>query len=496
METAERETTVIYTCSMHPEINQDHPGPCPKCGMELIRKEKGGAHAPGGTKGGDHTEMTRRMREKWLWTNAAIALLGLWLISSPFTFGYQRFAMRWSDVISGALLVVFSVLAFNPRWDFIGRWAACFVGTWLQFAPLIFWAPTPSAYLNDTLVGGFVIALSVLVPMMPGMAHHMAMMKPGPEVPPGWTYNPSSWHQRAPMIFLAFLGWLVSRYLAAFELGYIKSVWEPFFGAGTVNVLTSKVSKSFPISDAGLGAAAYTFEFLMAWMGGKTRWRSMPWMVSFFFILVVPLGLTHITLVILQPMVVGSWCTMCLVAAGIMLTMIPFTVDEVIAMGQFLKASMRNGKSFWRTFWVGDTIDGGQQDNRIASYGASVRRLIPPARWGVTAPWNLVVSTLLGLWLMFAPAIFGTSGRAAGSDHLMGALIVTVTVISMAEVVRAGRFLVTALGLWVTVSPWLLASPNPATKWSAVATGLLLVGVSLRRGPVRERYASWDKLIV
>lgn len=28
-----------YTCVMHPEIRQDHPGKCPKCGMELIKKE-------------------------------------------------------------------------------------------------------------------------------------------------------------------------------------------------------------------------------------------------------------------------------------------------------------------------------------------------------------------------------------------------------------------------------------------------------------------------
>ena len=25
----------IYTCPMHPEIRQDHPGKCPKCGMSL-----------------------------------------------------------------------------------------------------------------------------------------------------------------------------------------------------------------------------------------------------------------------------------------------------------------------------------------------------------------------------------------------------------------------------------------------------------------------------
>jgi len=28
-----------YTCIMHPEIHQDKPGKCPKCGMTLVKKE-------------------------------------------------------------------------------------------------------------------------------------------------------------------------------------------------------------------------------------------------------------------------------------------------------------------------------------------------------------------------------------------------------------------------------------------------------------------------
>ena len=30
-----RDAGTIYTCPMHPEIRQDHPGNCPKCGMTL-----------------------------------------------------------------------------------------------------------------------------------------------------------------------------------------------------------------------------------------------------------------------------------------------------------------------------------------------------------------------------------------------------------------------------------------------------------------------------
>lgn len=25
-----------YTCPMHPEVTSDHPGECPKCGMDLV----------------------------------------------------------------------------------------------------------------------------------------------------------------------------------------------------------------------------------------------------------------------------------------------------------------------------------------------------------------------------------------------------------------------------------------------------------------------------
>jgi ABC-type oligopeptide transport system substrate-binding subunit len=30
--------TVKYTCSMHPDVVQDKPGKCPKCGMALVEK--------------------------------------------------------------------------------------------------------------------------------------------------------------------------------------------------------------------------------------------------------------------------------------------------------------------------------------------------------------------------------------------------------------------------------------------------------------------------
>jgi hypothetical protein len=33
---------VLYVCPMHPEVQSPAPGTCPKCGMDLVRKEAGG----------------------------------------------------------------------------------------------------------------------------------------------------------------------------------------------------------------------------------------------------------------------------------------------------------------------------------------------------------------------------------------------------------------------------------------------------------------------
>jgi predicted RNA-binding Zn-ribbon protein involved in translation (DUF1610 family) len=36
--TQKSEQAVRYTCPMHPEVLQDKPGDCPKCGMKLVAK--------------------------------------------------------------------------------------------------------------------------------------------------------------------------------------------------------------------------------------------------------------------------------------------------------------------------------------------------------------------------------------------------------------------------------------------------------------------------
>lgn len=430
-------------------------------------------------------EMMAEHHRMSLWVHPILMMFGAWLVASPFTRGYASSAMTWSDVGSGALIIMLATLSLRgTAW---ASWANSFVGAWLVFAPLIFWAHSAAAYLTDTLVGALVIVFAILIP------HGMPMT--GPDVPRGWTYNPSSWVQRAPVIGLGMLGFLGAHYMAAFQLGHIATAWDPFFGNGTIEVLTSNVSRAWPVSDAGLGAATYLFELLMGLMGDGRRWRTMPWMVTFFGILVIPLGVTSIVLVIMQPVAVGAWCTICLATAVAMLVMIPLTLDEVVAMAQFLVQSHRAGKPFWRTFWLGGTQPGAAEETKPRDFGSPVAELFPAMTWGVTLPWTLLASAAAGIWLMFAPAILHSQGSAADSDHLVGALVVTFAVIAMAEVGRALRFVDVLFGAWLIAAPWLLSGTTAGATWSDVLAGAAVIGLSIPRGAVRQRYGEWDRYV-
>lgn len=436
----------------------------------------------------DVERITRAHHEKFIWAKFCTIILGLWLISSPETFGYDSRVLSWSDVISGILLIFFAGLSLSYRYRH-WQWACCFVGLWLQFAPLLFWAPQAVIYLNDTLIGILVIALCVLIPLRPHS------FNTGPEIPPGWTYNPSSWHQRIPIIFFAMIGWFVARYLDSYQLGFIDSVWDPFFGDGTKLVITSKISQQFPIPDAGLGAFAYSLEAIMGAKGGSRRWHTMPWIVVIFGILVVPLGFVSILLVISQPVFVGAFCGLCLIIALCMLFMLALTVDEVVAVLQYLKRSCAEGKPFWKTFWLGSNYTETGIDPRNPGFHTAATKVMRAMVWGITIPWNLVITAILGIWMMFSSKFMHTSGLTAHSTDVIGPLLTTISIICFAEVVRAGRFLNIILGLWLAISPWFLADSNLANNLNGLIVGVIVIVLSCFRGKIKEHYGDWDKAI-
>ena len=173
--------------------------------------------------------------------------------------------------------------------------------------------------------------------------------------PPGWSYNPSSWPQRLPLVGVALIGLATAVYLTLFQIGVIDDIWEPFFGEGSRAVLTSRIARALPIPDASLGAFAYLLDAVAGTIGGARRWATMPWMVILFGIAVGPLGIVSLFLVIAQPLLIGAWCTLCLLSALISVAMIGPAMDEILASLQFLKRVHRSGRSVWHAFWgLGD----------------------------------------------------------------------------------------------------------------------------------------------
>ncbi len=191
-------------------------------------------------------------------------------------------------------------------------------------------------------------------------------MNAADEVPLGWSANPSAWTQRLPIVGLALAGTAIAAYLAAYQLRWIRVVWEPFFGEGSRVILTSSVSRILPIPDAALGMIGYLVDAVTGLIGGHARWRTRPWIVIGFGLAVGPLGAVSIVLVILQPVLFDAWCTLCLASALVSLAMIGPALDEVLASLQHLTRVGARGQSVWRAFW-------GVEDGRTRAAATTTR---------------------------------------------------------------------------------------------------------------------------
>ena len=87
--------------------------------------------------------------------------------------------------------------------------------------------------------------------------------------------------------------------------------------------------------------------------------------------------------------------------------------------------------------------------------------------------------------------------RMANSDHLIGALVVTFSIMALAEVGRAIRFITVPFGIWPAVAPWRLSgATSPLAAWNGVISGVLVIGLAIPRGAIRNSYAGWNRFVV
>jgi Cu+-exporting ATPase len=103
------DNNIVYTCPMHPEVQQDHPGNCPKCGMTLELKTTSAVEE-------DNHELTGMTRRFWI--GAALAL--------P--------------------VIMLAMAHLIPSLSHHGNWIMGDKSRWIQFAlatPVVLWAGGP-----------------------------------------------------------------------------------------------------------------------------------------------------------------------------------------------------------------------------------------------------------------------------------------------------------------------------------------------------------------
>lgn len=415
--------------------------------------------------------------------NLMSILWGLWLVFDSVTRSTSSIVI-WSEVASGFLVMIFSGLALLTLWQW-PRWTSAIIGLWILFAPLALWTESSAAYSTGNLIGLLIIVCGSFQPTRQYLEVPRVLNNP-----PGWDYNPSAWSQRIPIITLAFFGFFVARYMAAFQLGHIDFIWDPVFGRQTETILKSDISKAFPISDAGLGAFSYLLDAISGIIGDRRRWRTMPWMVVLFGIMIVPPGITSIALVILQPVGVGAWCFLCLLTALIMLLMVAPALDEVVATVQFLRQSYKEGKPFWRTFLRGEPIT---TEEIFETPSKEVSKQLP-GKLKPSLPLGLVASIAVGGWLMFSPTLLAIGNPASDFIYFLSALILTFAIIALSEIARPARFLNIIFGAILAVGIWLIAGTSLEARWAVTLSCIAILALSFPKGKFRKHFGSYDKL--
>ena len=160
----------IYTCPMHPQIQQDHPGNCPICGMTLELKTVPAVEE----ENHELTDMTRRF-----WIGGALALPVFLLAMAHLipSLGHESWIMgntsRWVQFVLATPVVLWAGWPFFQRgWRSVATWhlnmftlIAIGVGTAYLFSAVVMMAPGafPISFASDGRVGIYFEAAAVIV---------------------------------------------------------------------------------------------------------------------------------------------------------------------------------------------------------------------------------------------------------------------------------------------------------------------------------------------
>jgi hypothetical protein len=108
--------------------------------------------------------------------------------------------------------------------------------------------------------------------------------------------------------------------------------------------------------------------------------------------------------------------------------------------------------------------------------------------------WAQLMSVVLGIWLMAAPAVLGYGGPAATADRIVGPLVASFAAIAVWEATRAVRWANLVLAMWLLLAPLVLGyGARPAVN--SLTTAVLLCALAVVRGRARHCFGGgWSAL--
>ncbi|GMV54445.1 MAG: copper-translocating P-type ATPase [Betaproteobacteria bacterium] len=134
----------IYTCPMHPEVRQDHPGSCPKCGMALEPVLPGLAEE-------DNPELRDFQRRFW-WTLPFTALVTALAMFGPRLHALEVRTQTWLELLLSLPIVLWAGWPFFVRgWQSMlhrspNMWTLIALGTGAAFVYSVVATLMPQAF--------------------------------------------------------------------------------------------------------------------------------------------------------------------------------------------------------------------------------------------------------------------------------------------------------------------------------------------------------------
>jgi Cu+-exporting ATPase len=158
-----------YTCPMHPEVQQDHPGDCPKCGMALEPMEATGEE--------DDSELRDMSRRFWiglaLTLPVFIIAMGGHLPGNPVGKILPAGISKWIEFVLATPVVLWAGLPFFKRgWKSVVTWnlnmftlIAVGTGTAYLYSAVAAWFPNifPESFRHHGEVALYFEAAAVII---------------------------------------------------------------------------------------------------------------------------------------------------------------------------------------------------------------------------------------------------------------------------------------------------------------------------------------------